>query len=79
MKIFVKLTPNSKKSEIFSDEIDLFGARVLKARVNAIPVNGKANEALIDLLADYFLVKKSAIKLIYGFTSRNKIIEIKNF
>lgn len=39
-------------------------------------VDGKANKAVIALLADYFEVSKSQVKITGGLTSRNKIIEI---
>jgi len=78
MKIFVKLTPNARNAEVISDEIDLLGARILKVKVNAPPVDGMANEALIELLGDYFAVKKTSIKLLRGLTSRHKIVEINN-
>lgn len=78
MKIFIKLTPNSKNNEVLSDEIDLLNMRIMKVKVSAPPVEGKANEALIELLANHFAVKKSSIKLLRGFKSRHKIIEINN-
>ncbi|MBM3590143.1 MAG: DUF167 domain-containing protein [Alphaproteobacteria bacterium] len=78
MKIFVKLTPNARNAEVISDEIDLLGARILKVKVNAPPVDGMANEALIELLGDYFAVKKTSIKLLRVLTSRHKIGEINN-
>lgn len=78
MKIFIKLTPNSKNNEVLSDEIDLLNMRVMRVKVNAPPVEGKANDALIELLANYLGVKKSSIKLLRGFNSRHKIIEINN-
>lgn len=78
MKIFVKLTPNARNAEVISDEIDLLGARILKVKVNAPPADGMANEALIELLGDYFAVKKTSIKLLRGLTYRHKIVEINN-
>jgi len=37
-----------------------------------------ANQALLELLANYFKTKKSQIKIIKGIKSKNKIIEIES-
>jgi uncharacterized protein len=50
----------------------------LKARVRPAPEDGKANAALIVLLAKALGVPKSAIRLVSGATSRMKIIEIQD-
>lgn len=78
MKISVKIIPNAKQNEIVDDAFDLLGTRILKVKVNQPPEDGRANKALIEILADYFKVKKSAIAIVIGETSRNKIIEIKD-
>lgn len=78
MKISVKVIPNAKQNEVVDDAFDLLGARILKVKVNQPPEDGRANKAVIEILADYFKVKKSAIVIITGETSRNKIIEIKD-
>ena len=41
-------------------------------------MDGKANDAVIAILADYFEVSKSKVKIVGGLKSRNKIIEILN-
>ena len=76
MKISIKVIPNAKQNEIVQEGIDDAGARMFKVRVNQPPEGGKANEAAIELLAKYFKVKKSAVSIISGETSRNKIVEI---
>jgi len=68
--IKVKVIPNAKKNEITQEE-DHF-----KARVKAPVVKGKANKELIALLADFFDVKKSVIKIVKGAKSREKLVEI---
>ena len=78
MKILVKVQPFSKTCEIISDEIDLLNARIITAKINQPPVDGKANDKLIEVLANYFKIKKSAIKIVRGTPSRNKIIEIQD-
>lgn len=50
---------------------------VYKVSVKEAPVEGKANEAIIKALADYFDVAKSNITLISGQSSKQKVFEIK--
>jgi hypothetical protein len=76
MKITIKTIPNAKKNQVIEDFVDENKIRMLKIKVNQPPEDGKANKAVIELLAEYFQVKKTAIKIIIGETSRNKIIEI---
>lgn len=75
MKISIKVVPGAKQNEI-SDDFDETGTRIIKVRVNQPAEDGKANKAAIELLAKYFKVKKSAVSIISGETSRNKIVEI---
>lgn len=48
----------------------------LKVKVHAPPVGGAANEKIIEILAETFHVKKTAIRITRGHSSRDKIIEI---
>ncbi len=76
MKITVKISPNSKQDHVKEGGINAYGNRLLKVRTTASAQDGKANEALIKILAEYFDVKKTAIKIISGETARLKLIEI---
>ena len=55
--------------------IDGEGVAWLKASVRDIPEDGKANKALIRLLARRLGIPKSDIELAGGHTSRNKILK----
>ncbi len=48
----------------------------IKIRLNAPPVDGAANEALIKFLADLMNVPKSQVEIVSGHASKNKIIRI---
>ncbi len=72
MKIKVKTTPRSKVVRLGEPGSD----GVWQARVQAPPVDGKANEAVIRLLSDHFGVPKSRITLVSGETSRLKTFEV---
>jgi uncharacterized protein YggU (UPF0235/DUF167 family) len=47
-----------------------------KVSVKEAPIGGKANEAIIKALADYFDISKSNISLVSGQSSKQKIFEI---
>ena len=66
----IRVIPNSKKEQI-TEEPD--GLRV---KVMQPAVDGKANKGLIILLADHFGVRKSAITILSGETSRTKRVQI---
>lgn len=71
MKLSVVAHPNAKKPRI---EKDLLGT--LHVYVNQPPLQGKANKAVIEALANYFGVKKSQILLVSGEKSKTKILEV---
>ncbi len=71
IRIWVTVKPQSKK-----DEISKTADGGLVASVQAPARQGKANEALIELLAGYFSTSKSSVRIIRGQTSRKKLIEI---
>jgi uncharacterized protein (TIGR00251 family) len=49
----------------------------LKVYVRAPPVKGKASEAVIEVLAEFFGVKKSDMRIMSGERSREKVVEIR--
>jgi uncharacterized protein len=49
---------------------------VLRVRLQAPPVDGAANEALVDFLADELGVPRRHIRIVSGFGSRNKVLEV---
>ena len=51
-------------------------ANRLRVRVQESPVDGQANRALIKLLADRLGVPISAVRIVSGLKSRNKVVEI---
>jgi hypothetical protein len=67
----VKVKPNCKEQKI-EEQSD--GS--LTVKLKSAPVDGKANEELIKLLAEKFKVSKSRISIKSGLSSRQKLIEI---
>lgn len=76
MKLRIRATPNAKRSEILGWEDDPTAGRVLRVRVAAPPVEGKANAELRGFLAKTLGVSKSQVQLDKGGTSRVKVFEI---
>jgi len=70
MRIQVKVKPNSRSEEV-SREGDIFVVKVKEP-----PREGKANQAVISLLAEHFGVPRSHVRILSGFRSKNKVIEV---
>ncbi len=71
MYLKVKVVPRAKKSEIIKLDKDY-----LKVKVLSPAIKNKANKEMIKLLADYYNVSKSAVKIIRGEHSREKLVEV---
>lgn len=67
----VHVQPKASRSEVAGLHGDS-----LKVRLSAPPVDGAANEALVDLLARLFTVSRRAVRIVAGATSRAKIVEV---
>ncbi len=72
MKIFVTVRPNKKTAHI--EEIAPTEFRV---DVDAPAIHDQANRRLVELLADYFQIPRSAVSIVVGHYARKKIVEIK--
>ena len=68
----VRVNPNARRSGFEG----LWNQSHLKVALTAPPVDGKANEALIEFLSDFFNLRKSAITLVSGQTGRIKKLEL---
>ncbi len=80
VKLFVKLTPQAKKNGIqgvYEDPSTQPPQQRLKIALNAPPVEGKANEALIKMLSKMTNIAKSNILILSGHTQKNKTLLLK--
>ncbi len=68
--ISVRVIPNAKKNDVFEE------LGQLKVHLKAPAVGGKANKVLIQVLAEFFNVKKGDVKITRGEKSREKVIEV---
>lgn len=71
MRLTVRIKPNAKESRVISKT-----AVEWLVAVHAPPVEGKANEELISILAEELDVPKSLIRIIRGTTAKKKIVEL---
>ena len=72
VRFSVRLQPRASKNEITG----LQGFS-LKVRVTAPPVDGMANQALIDILSETLAVARRDVRIVSGLTSRTKVVEIR--
>lgn len=68
--IQVKVIPRAKTNEV----VERNGQLVV--RVTAAPTDGKANDAVVKLLAKYLKVPVSRLSILRGGTSRQKVISV---
>lgn len=71
MRLSIRVAPRSSKNEIVK-----MPDGSLKIKLHAPPVEGAANEELINLLSEEYDVPKNKIKILKGAKGKNKIIQI---
>lgn len=69
MKIRVHVIPGSRQTLLEPGD-------PMRAHVHAKPVDGRANDELLHLISAYFGVRSSAVRIVSGQTSRDKILDI---
>ncbi|MDP6174776.1 MAG: DUF167 domain-containing protein [Rhodospirillales bacterium] len=70
----VKLTPKARRNAISGMTSEAHGGALLKVSVTAPPVDGKANAALIKLLAKEWHLPKSSLEITRGASDRLKLV-----
>ncbi len=71
MRISIKVKPNSRKNEVILQEDGSY-----LVRVTSPPVEGRANNQLLEILADHFDRPKRDVTILRGTKGRKKVIEI---
>ena len=66
----LRISPNASKNEIITTD------DMLKVKITAQPVDGKANKALIEYLSKSFKIPKTSFKIIKGETSKDKTLMV---
>jgi len=70
-KISLRVYPNASRNEVVG-----FTGGVLRVKVSAPPIKGKANRELITFLSRLLGVSKGSIDILKGHTARNKVVVI---
>lgn len=70
--VTVRVKPSSKKGSLVQAGLD----GDLLVYTNEPAIDGKANKAVIELVADYYEVPKSCVEIIRGHTSKTKTIQV---
>ena len=71
VRFTVRVQPRASRSEVCGMHGD-----ALRVRLAAPPVDGAANEALIELLADELDVARRSIRIVSGGASRSKMVQV---
>jgi uncharacterized protein len=70
-EIRVRLQPRAKRNEVVGER-----AGAVVVRVTAPPVDGRANAALCELIAERAGVPKSDVTVVHGASSRDKLVRV---
>lgn len=68
----IRVTPRASKNEI----TEILSDGTVKVRLTAPPVEGKANEALLEFLSDVLGVPKTKLEVVAGTTGRDKLVSV---
>jgi uncharacterized protein len=71
VRFAVRVQPRASRSEIVGVHGD-----AMKIRLSAPPVDGAANEALVELIAGALGVGRRAVRIVSGESSRSKVVEV---
>jgi len=72
-KLMVTVIPGSREEEVLQLEDGSY-----RVRIKARPREGKANDALVEILSRHFGISKASVIIRSGHTSRRKIVEIRS-
>jgi uncharacterized protein (TIGR00251 family) len=70
----VRITPRASRNEIH----EILDDGTVKIRITAAPVEGQANQALIDFLSSVLGVPKTKLEIVAGQSGRDKIVAVEN-
>lgn len=73
--IAVRVTPKASSNRITVEQLE-DGSPLLRVYVTTVPEDGKANQAVIKLLAKEMGVAKTSLTIIKGAKDRNKLVQI---
>lgn len=68
----IRVTPRARRDEI----VEVLPDQTIKVRLTAPPVEGKANEALVEFLSKVLAVSRSRIEIVAGEKGRDKLVSV---
>jgi uncharacterized protein len=71
-RLRLRVSPGATRTELAGRHGDAW-----KVRVSAAPERGRANEAVVGLIAERLRLPRSAVSVVSGRTSRDKIVELR--
>lgn len=71
----IRVTPKASRNAV-KVETQADGSVIYRVYVTTVAEDGKANKAVIEVLADFLDVRKSALMITQGLTSRNKVVRV---
>lgn len=76
VRIRLKVTPRAGRNQVEGLAPDADGGVALRVAVSAAPEDGKANAAVVKLLAAEWGVAKSTISVVLGAADRRKVLQL---
>jgi uncharacterized protein (TIGR00251 family) len=71
-RLRLRVSPGATRTELVGKHGDGW-----KIRVSAAPERGRANEAVVDLLAQRLGIPRTSLSVVSGRTSRDKVVELR--
>lgn len=78
VRIDLKVTPKASVDRVRGVGVDAHGVACLQVMVTAVPEDGRANKAVVGLLARRWRLAKSAIEVVRGATDRRKALLVRD-
>jgi uncharacterized protein (TIGR00251 family) len=74
MRVAVHVKPGSKKGSVVQERTE--GGAQIDVFLSKRAVDGEANKQLVEVLAKHYGVRKTAVEILHGFKSRDKVVEV---
>ena len=71
-RLRLRVSPGASRTELAGRQGDAW-----KVRISAVPERGRANEAVVGLLAERLGVPRTSLSVVSGQTSRDKVVELR--
>ena len=72
MKLALRVQPNARRTALLMR----MSSGEWKVAVSAPPADGRANDAVVELVSDLLGVKRSQVTLVRGASARSKVVEV---